>query len=106
MVSGPRALHLPNLDLREAHLAAAALAARHEMTTSSSEEFRRKESHRRRRSQSLGDARSLNSETTSSYGMKKSNSSKISLLGEEIMNRKTPSGISLCMLDDEVVDNL
>lgn len=102
MVSGPRALHLPNLDLREAHLAAAALAARHEMTTSSSEEFRRKESHRRRRSQSLGDARSLNSETTSSYGMKKSNSSKISLLGEEIMNRKTPSGISLCMLDDEV----
>eukprot|EP00584_Thalassiosira_punctigera_P016749 CAMPEP_0172556770 /NCGR_PEP_ID=MMETSP1067-20121228/68894_1 /TAXON_ID=265564 ORGANISM="Thalassiosira punctigera, Strain Tpunct2005C2" /NCGR_SAMPLE_ID=MMETSP1067 /ASSEMBLY_ACC=CAM_ASM_000444 /LENGTH=701 /DNA_ID=CAMNT_0013345665 /DNA_START=164 /DNA_END=2269 /DNA_ORIENTATION=+ len=88
MVSGPhRNLRLPDLDLREARRAAAAAANARVMAASSSADFAAKKAESRRRSQSIGSERDRK--------LGESNHSSSLLLGEEILKRKTPSGLSL-----------
>ncbi|KAL7537523.1 hypothetical protein ACHAXR_007882 [Thalassiosira sp. AJA248-18] len=90
MVSGPRGnLRLPNLDLREARRVKAA-AANARLARSSSGNLRRSRSH------SLG-----NEEDGRQLGG--SGQSSPLLLGEAMLNRRTPSGLSLMDLNDDSV---
>eukprot|EP00579_Thalassiosira_antarctica_P017127 CAMPEP_0201946200 /NCGR_PEP_ID=MMETSP0903-20130614/54294_1 /ASSEMBLY_ACC=CAM_ASM_000552 /TAXON_ID=420261 /ORGANISM="Thalassiosira antarctica, Strain CCMP982" /LENGTH=706 /DNA_ID=CAMNT_0048489295 /DNA_START=102 /DNA_END=2222 /DNA_ORIENTATION=+ len=96
MVSGPRNLRLPDLDLREARRTAAAAANARLVSMLSSAEFASKEVHKRSRSKSLGggkDRKLLGDH---------SNHSSSLLLGEELLKRRPSSGLSLVDLADEV----
>ena len=96
MVSGPRNLRLPDLDLREARRTAAAAANARLMSMLSSAEFASKEVHKRSRSKSVGGGkdRKLSGDH--------SNHSSSLLLGEELLRRRPSSGLSLVDLTDEV----
>jgi len=101
MVSGPRTLHLPNLDLREARRAAM-IAANKRLDSSWSAEFGNKKEgtdgddnnqHRRIRSNSLGNQRERNNLRSSPL-----------TLGPDLLLRKTASGLSLMDLTPDAIE--
>ncbi|KAL9180767.1 hypothetical protein ACHAXT_011220 [Thalassiosira profunda] len=94
MVTAPRNLRLPDLDLREARRAAAA-AANLLPPISASAEFVTNERERRDRSRSLGSSPSKDSYNA----LEDSAHSSPLLLGEKLLRRKTPSGLSLLDLE-------
>lgn len=109
MVSGPRAnLRLPNLDLREARRAAAAAAnARLAGRPTASMEFDNRGGgeggHRRNRSSSLGSRSELKKLGSRGRGDGDGPSRSSPLtLGEEMLKRRTPSGLSLMDLTGDV----
>lgn len=102
MLSGLRTLHLPNLELRDAALAARAalsLSARGVdevgRVVSSCEQGEEKVIEGRKRSKSLGDARERYSGVNGSE-----TAAKISVLHRDAIGRMS-TGISLCLVDDE-----
>ena len=102
MVSGSHSsIHLPNLDLREARRAAIIEANKRLHATTSAERLRRGGDNddiveKRSRSHSVGNERE-------SYTRSKLRSSPLTL-GDELLSRRTPSGLSLLDLSPETLE--
>ena len=103
MISGPRSVRLPNLDAREARRAAAAAANARLLGNNESTSSADQVKFKRSRSHSLGNEREklLNDvdDDTSNFN----HDSSPLHLGESLLKRRTPSGLSLLDLNDETV---
>ena len=96
--SGARNIRLPNLDLREARRQSAMQAANNRLRSLKSSEFESNDNLKRSRSKSLGSEKDKLSLDGSQH-------SSPLLLGESLLKRRTPSGLSLLDIGGDINDN-
>jgi len=100
--SGARNIRLPNLDLREARRQSAMQAANNRLRSLKSSEFQSDDNLKRSRSKSLGSEK--DSEHKSLLDGSSQHSSPL-LLGESLLKRRTPSGLSLLDIGGDINDD-
>ena len=96
--SGARNIRLPNLDLREARRQSAIQAANKRLRSLKASEFISDENLKRSRSKSLGSEKDK-------LSLDESQHSSPLLLGESLLKRRTPSGLSLLDIGGDINDD-